>query len=348
MDRMNRKILNGPPGVESRITALGITGLFLGAIGCGQAPEVDPAEEMEAAKAGDRVEVEEVFFSSLVPGEVPTRAPGQGVQNPLLSFQTEIVKKLTGGTEITPGLRLENRGAPENRVPVRRYLDEVLASMGLEPRRQPYRENGENVFAFLPATSESDEYVVVGGHFDTVDRSPGASDNATGCAVVLGTARHLARLGQRSRNVYVVLFDEEERGLRGSRAFAEKLKGEGKKVVAVHTIDQMGWDSDGDGAIELEIPYEGALDLYRQAAGLTGFDSEIHVTAEPGSDHSAFRRLGMPAVGLTEEYRNGDTTPHIHRPSDTWDTVDFAYLARATRLVQAAMEILLAPLRAKN
>jgi Zn-dependent M28 family amino/carboxypeptidase len=147
-------------------------------------------------------------------------------------------------------------------------------------------------------------------------------------------------LTDRSRHVYVVLFDEEERGLIGSRAFAEKLQEEGREVVAVHTIDQMGWDSDGDGAIELEIPYEGARQLYERAAQSIGFTAEIHATREPGSDHTAFRRLGMPAVGLTEEYRNSDTTPHSHRRTDTWDTVDFRYLARVTRLVQAAMEIL--------
>jgi len=268
-------------------------------------------------------------------------AVAQELPDPLVSFQTEIVKKLSGGSDISPLVRLENRATPENRVQVRRYLDGLLRSMGLEPQRHSYRENGENVFAMLPATTESDEYIVLGGHFDSVGRGPGANDNATGCAAVLATARHLTGLGQRSRNVVVVLFDEEERGLQGSRAFSEKLQAEGKKVVAVHTIDQMGWDSDGDGALELEIPYEGAVDLYRRAAEAAGFDSRIHVTQESGSDHSAFRRLGMPAVGLTEEYRNGDTTPHIHRPTDTWDTVNFSYLAGATRLVQAAMEILL-------
>ncbi len=111
-------------------------------------------------------------------------------------------------------------------------------------------------------------------------------------------------------------------------------------VVAVHTVDQMGWDADGDGAIELELPYEGAVELYHRVASAAGFDAAIHVTEESGSDHTAFRRLGMPAVGLTEEYRNGDTTPHIHRPTDTWDTVDFQYLASATRLMQAALESL--------
>jgi hypothetical protein len=49
----------------------------------------------------------------------------------------------------------------------------------------------------------------------------------------------------------------------------------------------------------------------------------------------------MQAVGLTEEYRNGDTTPYIHQPSDVWQTVDLDYLAHVTRLVQTTMVILL-------
>jgi Zn-dependent M28 family amino/carboxypeptidase len=64
------------------------------------------------------------------------------------------------------------------------------------------------------------------------------------------------------------------------------------------------------------------------------------VTKEAGSDHSAFRRLGFNAVGITEEYRNKDTTPHIHRPTDTAETVDFAYLANATALVVRVMKAL--------
>jgi hypothetical protein len=267
-------------------------------------------------------------------------AHAQESNSPLVTFQTEIVKRLTGGAEIAPGVTLQNRGTPENRVAVRSYLSSVLGSLGLEPLRQPYRENGENVYALLPSTTGSDEYVVIGAHFDTVERSPGASDNATGCAVVLAVAQELGALPVRERNVFLVLFDEEERGLLGSRAFAEWLVDEGKEVVAVHTIDQMGWDGDGDGAFELEIPYDGALDLYRQVAEASGFAGTIHVTQESGSDHSAFRRLGMPAVGLTEEYRNGDTTPHIHRPTDSWETVDFEYLGSVTRLVQAAVAVL--------
>ncbi len=277
------------------------------------------------------------FFGAIA---VLAQEPAQESGTSLISFQREVVRRLTGGEEISSGVTLQNRGSPENRVVVRSYLSSVLESLGLEPLRQPYREDGENVYALLPSTTGGDEYVVVGAHFDTGSRSPGASDNATGCAVVLAVAQHLKTLLARERNVFLVLFDEEERGLVGSRAFAEMLAAEGKEVVAVHTIDQMGWDEDGDGAFELEIPYDGAFDLYQQVAEASGFSGQIHITQESGSDHSAFRRMEMPAVGLTEEYRNGDTTPHIHRPTDTWDTVNLEYMASVTRLVQAVITVL--------
>jgi len=270
----------------------------------------------------------------------PAPLGAQEEQAALAAFQKDVVMRLAGGSEIAPGLRPENRASPENKVAARAYLEGLLDSLGLEPQRQPYRENGENVFALLPATTPSDDFVVIGAHFDSTPRGPGANDDATGCALVLGVAEYLVGMPSRSLNVFIVFFDEEERGMQGSRAFAQNLVDEGKKVVAVHTIDQMGWDADGDGAIELELPYDGAVELYREAAESLGLDTQLEVTEETGSDHSAFRRLGMPAVGLTEEYRNGDTTPHIHRATDTWETVDFEYLADITILARRALAAL--------
>jgi hypothetical protein len=47
-------------------------------------------------------------------------------------------------------------------------------------------------------------------------------------------------------------------------------------------------------------------------------------------------------VGLTEEYVSGDTTPHYHLPSDTFDTVDLDYLASSTTLLHATIGSLVA------
>ena len=219
----------------------------------------------------------------------------------------------------------------------------MLAGFGLEPKSQAYSPEGENVYAILACGRPGAELVVVGAHYDTARQSPGANDDATGVAAVAAVASQLVRVKHRTRDVAFVFFDEEERGLRGSRAFAQWLKDEKRPVHSVHTIDQMGWDQDGDRAIELELPYDGARDLYAAAAAALGLRIELLVTTEAGSDHSAFRRLGFKAVGVTEEYRNKDTTPFIHRPGDTTATVSFAYLASTTRLMAKVVEMLAAP-----
>ena len=41
---------------------------------------------------------------------------------------------------------------------------------------------------------------------------------------------------------------------------------------------------------------------------------------------------------MSEEFVSGDHTPHYHRPTDTYDKIDFAYLATATRLAFAVIE----------
>jgi hypothetical protein len=52
----------------------------------------------------------------------------------------------------------------------------------------------------------------------------------------------------------------------------------------------------------------------------------------PRSHHESFRDRGIAAVGLTEEYVGGDTSPHNHRATDTAATVNLDYLELAARL----------------
>jgi acetylornithine deacetylase/succinyl-diaminopimelate desuccinylase-like protein len=269
------------------------------------------------------------------------RAPSTVANTPaLITMQTQIVRILAGDAEIRPGLKLANRATPENKIEARAYLAKLLTQFGLVAKRQAYSAEGEDVYAMLLCGRPSAELVVVGAHYDSARNSPGANDDATGVAAVAVVAEQLARVKRRTRDVAFVFFDEEERGLRGSRAFAQWLKDEKRPVHSVHTIDQMGWDQDGDRAIELELPYEGARELYAAGAAALKMTIQMHITTEAGSDHSAFRRLGFNAVGLTEEYRNKDTTPFIHRPGDTAATVDFAYLASTTRLFAKVIEML--------
>ena len=256
------------------------------------------------------------------------------------AMEKDVVGKLAGQSEIRPGHKIAARTTLDERKEARAYLIGLWQSLDLAVQTQDYSAEGQNIFAYAGPADPAAETIVFGAHYDSARHSPGANDNATGSAAVTAAAAHFAREDGLERRILFVLFDEEERGMRGSRAFAQKLKDEGAKIHSVHTIDQMGWDKDGDRTVELEIPYDGALDLYTGVASALTPPAPLTVTKEGGSDHSAFRRLGFKAVGLTEEYRSGDTTPHIHRPGDTAETVDFAYLAHTTDLVIRVLTLL--------
>ena len=253
-----------------------------------------------------------------------------------------VVAALSGADEISPGLQITDRNSVANRRTVRAYLGSTFSQLGLTAVAHNYG-TGENTYARLAATKTSPSpALVLGAHFDSVSRSPGANDNATGIAMVYGVAAYLNTLSCRSRDVVLVFFDEEERGLIGSSNFASFLKTRGEAIHSVHTIDQVGWDKDGDRALELELPTRELEQLYRQVALNNGFTMPLHRTSTSSTDHSSFRRAGFAAVGITEEYVNGDTTPHYHRASDTFETVDLAYLEHSTAFLSAVFGNLVA------
>jgi Zn-dependent M28 family amino/carboxypeptidase len=70
---------------------------------------------------------------------------------------------------------------------------------------------------------------------------------------------------------------------------------------------------------------------YRAAAMVVGVP--VTKTTTEGTDHEAFRDRGLPAIGLTEEYVGGDTSPYRHLAQDTAVTVDRSYLALGAKLV---------------
>ncbi|HEX9793429.1 MAG TPA: M20/M25/M40 family metallo-hydrolase, partial [Planctomycetota bacterium] len=79
----------------------------------------------------------------------------------------------------------------------------------------------------LPGTDLADQVVVVGGHLDAWDKGVGAHDDGSGCAQSIEAARLLKKVGHRPRRTLrVVLFANEENGLRGGRAYAEETRDE--------------------------------------------------------------------------------------------------------------------------
>src|SRR5947209_1420357 len=72
--------------------------------------------------------------------------------------------------------------------------------------------------------------IVLSAHYDTVTWSPGAGDDASGCGAILAAAADLARTPL-AHTVRVLLFDGEEIGLRGSRAWLAALGPAGRERI---------------------------------------------------------------------------------------------------------------------
>ena len=258
-------------------------------------------------------------------------------------MQREVVGKLSGEQAISAGVVLSDRSTTQNRARAQIYLEQELTALGYQVQRHEFAgaAPGTNVYAELAGTEEG--FYIVGAHFDSVPQSPGANDNATGVAAVLAAARILSEQDcLLTRGLMFVFFDQEENGLVGSRAFASQLASDGRNVLGVYTLDQVGWDSDSDRRMEVELPAPGMLDGIRASIAAHGLGVELIETATAGSDHTAFREQGFQAAGLTEEYVSGDTTPHYHLSSDTFATVDLDYLASCTSVLAAVLSDLAA------
>lgn len=247
----------------------------------------------------------------------------------------DAVARLSGEIEVAPGTTLYDRASAQRRAQAQAWMLMRFGELGLVGESNDYG-SGTNVFARLPATSASEGTLVFGAHMDSVPGSPGADDNASGTAVVLTLARYLQDVPCRRYDVIFVLFDEEELGLVGSTAFASKLVVDQEDVVSVHTADQLGWDGDGDRRVEVEQPDADLFEFYTSAAAELASPITLVETDSGFTDHESFRSAGFAAVGLSEEWASGDTTPYYHSSGDRYDTVDFGYLVSNATLVNHA------------
>src|SRR5690606_8694648 len=81
----------------------------------------------------------------------------------------------------------------------------------------------QNVIGEMTGASRPDEVVLIGAHLDSWDLGTGAVDDAAGVGITMAAAVHIASMERRpARSIRVVAFANEEQGLHGGFAYAEK------------------------------------------------------------------------------------------------------------------------------
>lgn len=172
---------------------------------------------------------------------------------------------------------------------------------------------------------------VILGHYDTVPNTPGAYDNAAGAAAVLACAMAVAE-GEIEANILVT--GGEEVGLAGARSFVTKLRDLDRldAVSLAINLDGGGRGRQFEAWIGPERLQSMLADpLAETLATREGYELIYRHPAPPGSDHQAFREVGLPAVMLSV-----NDLEILHTPDDVWD-VD--KLANAELLAESAIAV---------
>jgi Zn-dependent M28 family amino/carboxypeptidase len=212
-----------------------------------------------------------------------------------------------------------------------------------------------NVIAELKGYEEPDRIIIIGAHYDTVEDTPGADDNATAIAALLEIFRLLSR-SRHKKTVRFVAFTLEEppffsTDLMGSMKYAALCRERNENIEMVIAFDMLGY---GSRRMRQEFPFSSLKGNFPPTANYLAvvtfpsiaeyaylfkkiYNSEnkdkiydiIGPASIPGidlSDHTSFVKNGYPAILLTDTafYRN----KNYHAPSDTIDTINFRFLTR--------------------
>ena len=253
------------------------------------------------------------------------------------------------------------------------YLHRQFSEAGLTATTQHFQALGSTyhnvIGTALPDTEpfQSAPPLILAAHFDTVQGSPGADDNASALAVMLQIARRV-RAMKLARPIHCTAFNLEEENLLGSSAYTAMLRKNRDTIHGAIVLECVGYASHHEHSqkippgIPISVPTTGnflAVIGNERSHLLTGsvakaMQSHLPIVPliVPGngeqlpdtrrSDHTSFWEQGFPAVMLTDtaNFRN----PHYHRPTDTLDTLNLDFIASvAEGLMAAVIELAIRP-----
>lgn len=242
------------------------------------------------------------------------------------------------------------------------WIVEQFRSIGLVPWNWTYTQSFSyqdsipvrNVVGLLPGTSATDEYIVIGAHYDHLGMLghtiyPGADDNASGVAAMLSVARVFAAMRADGRgprkNLLFVAFDGKELDMAGSRYFVRHLPIPKEKITAMVNLDMLGTDLVPPrknpeylfaiGEESLPASYQGylayacsrafqRLDLDLTFYGSRNFAKMMYQT----SDQQPFAAAGIPAVLFTSAFHD-----HTYKKTDTPAILNYPLLRKRTLVI---------------
>jgi hypothetical protein len=255
---------------------------------------------------------------------------------------------------------------PGNVEAALRYLRAELTASGYDVLQEQFGDAPHQVslFATLPGTDPSAPLLELGAHWDTVQGSPGADDNASGVAGVLEIARAARRFGPLPRGIRFCLFGGEEEWMAGSSAHVKGFLAGGEAVEGLIVLEMIGFRDTRPGSQRAPLRIPGVFspprtgnfiaviadlrslpfaNAVQRGARLYVPTLDIYLLKRIGgllrdaarSDHLPYWRTAHRGLLVTDtaNLRN----PHYHKATDTLDTLDPDFAADVSRAVAAAL-----------
>lgn len=281
---------------------------------------------------------------------------------------SDLIQELLNG--VTPHMLrewVERISIPRHRVVNAEANTAVAEWLARELNAWGYEVSFQGKFRNVIAQPEgvSGKVIVVGAHYDSVPTTPGADDNGSAVAAMLGCAKLCAEFLPDLPMVFVA-FNGEEDGLDGSSDWVSQyLPTTGYRVECAHVLEMVGYASSLPGSqkvppgLPISLPDRGdfiglltnregaasmkaALQVIRtERPQLPAYGVEVLLGLEKffpvlhRSDHAPFWKAAIPSIMWTDtsEFRN----PHYHAASDTPDTLNYDFLAQVTQAVTAVV-----------
>lgn len=252
-----------------------------------------------------------------------------------------------------------NHISEDNITPAKDYISGRLKDIGLEPKYQTYVHYGNeytNIIVDIPGTTNTSEILVVGAHYDSVEGTPGANDNASGVGALIEIAKYISK-NPVARGVRFIAFANEEPPYfqteeMGSLVYVNTLKNSKENIIGMISIETIGYftnepnsqmyprlfdifyPSTGNfitfiGNLESRALVSKSISLFRENSLVPseGISSPEFIPGISWSDHWSFWVHGYKAIMVT------DTAPfryeHYHKSTDTPDKLNYKQYARS-------------------
>jgi hypothetical protein len=227
---------------------------------------------------------------------------------------------------------------------VRLLEKKVPVTLEFDIDNKIYDEPGDtfNVIADLPGGAKKDEIVLLGAHLDSWTFGTGATDDTSGCAVMMEAMRILKTLNLKmARTVRVGLWAAEEQGLLGSAAYVKDhladrdtmaLKPEHAKFAGYFNYDNGTGKIRGvylQGNDMMRPVFESWLAPFRDLGATT-----VTIRNTSGTDHLPFDAVGLPAFQFIQDPVEYMTRTH-HSNMDVYERLQDGDLMQSAAVVAA-------------